>query len=209
MSAREFVYQASVLPFDAEVAVAGAVREQAQERRRHAHPARTAGRRTGRRRPRRPARSSSARFQPSRVRTRWSSVSSSSRPSASVTRRSGRVPRASAPSHGVTTRTRAVSQPSTARPAAIGLDRPPVAVGGRDRRARGEAGDVVADPGRADVVGVGDGAADRLRVADVAVGAERAAQGVAGVGAALELGDGALVDVAVDRDRGGHRNRAR
>ena len=51
--------------------------------------------------------------------------------------------------------------------------------------------DVVADPGWADVVGVGDGAADRLRVADVAVGAERAAQRVAGVGAALELLDGA------------------
>ena len=90
-----------------------------------------------------------------------------------------------------------------------GLDRPPVAVRGRDRRSRREARDVVSDPGRADVVGVGDGAADRLGVADVAVGAERAAQGVAGVGAALELGDGALVDVAVDRDRSGHRNRAR
>ena len=49
------------------------------------------------------------------------------------------------------------------------------------------AGDVVADAGRADVVGVGDGAADRLGVADVAVGAEGAAERVAGVGAALEL----------------------
>jgi hypothetical protein len=43
------------------------------------------------------------------------------------------------------------------------------------------AGDVVADPGRADVVGVGDGAADRLRVADVAVGAQDAASSVAGL----------------------------
>jgi hypothetical protein len=50
------------------------------------------------------------------------------------------------------------------------------------------------------VVRVGDGPADRLRVADVAVGAQRAAQRVAGLGAAAQLGDGALVDVAVDGD---------
>ena len=51
------------------------------------------------------------------------------------------------------------------------------------------------------MIGVGDRAADRLRVADVAVGAEGAAERVAGVGAAAELVDGALVDVAVDGDR--------
>ena len=38
----------------------------------------------------------------------------------------------------------------------------------------------------------------------MAVGAERAAERIAGVGAALELFDGARVDVAVDGDRCGH-----
>ena len=51
------------------------------------------------------------------------------------------------------------------------------------------------------MVGVGDGAADRLGVADVAVGADGAAQRVARLGAAPELVDGAGVDVAVDGDR--------
>ena len=51
------------------------------------------------------------------------------------------------------------------------------------------------------MVGVGEGAADGLRVADVAVGAEHAAHGVARLGAAHELLDGAGVHVAVDADR--------
>ena len=84
--------------------------------------------------------------------------------------------------------------------ASDGLDRVPVAVRAGHPCTRGQARDVVAHPGRADVVGVGDGAADRLRVADVAVGAEGAAQGVARLGAAAELVDGAGVDVAVHGD---------
>ena len=59
------------------------------------------------------------------------------------------------------------------------------------------------------MVGVGDGAADRLGVADVTVGAEDAAERVARVGAAAELVDGALVDVAVHGDRGAQSHSAR
>ena len=51
------------------------------------------------------------------------------------------------------------------------------------------------------MVRVGQGAADGLRVPDVAVGAEHAAHGVARLGAAHELLDGAGVHVAVDGDR--------
>ena len=51
------------------------------------------------------------------------------------------------------------------------------------------------------MVRVGEGAADGLRVADVAVGAQDAAQGVARLGAAHELLDRAGVHVAVDGDR--------
>jgi hypothetical protein len=58
------------------------------------------------------------------------------------------------------------------------------------------------------VVRVGDRAADRLGVADVAVGAQGAAERVGGLGAAAQLGDGAVLDVAVDGDRDlGHRGR--
>ena len=63
------------------------------------------------------------------------------------------------------------------------------------------AADVVADAARRDVVRVGEHAADRLRVADVAVGADRGGDGVAGLGAAAQLLDGARLDVALHGDR--------
>jgi hypothetical protein len=62
------------------------------------------------------------------------------------------------------------------------------------------AADVEADAGRRDVVRVGDHAADRLGVADVGVGAQRARDRVAGPRAAAQLGDGALLDGAAHRD---------
>ena len=58
------------------------------------------------------------------------------------------------------------------------------------------AADVVADARRRDVALVGDAAADRLAVARVMVGAEHAEVGVAGLHAALELLEAALVDRA-------------
>jgi hypothetical protein len=81
-----------------------------------------------------------------------------------------------------------------------GLDRERAAILRGDGRSGGDAGDVVADARRRDVVRVGDRAADRLGVADVAVGAEHAGHRVAGLGAAPQLLDRAVVDVAADRD---------
>jgi hypothetical protein len=56
------------------------------------------------------------------------------------------------------------------------------------------------------VVRVGDRAADRLGVADVAVRAQDAGDGVAGPGATAQLVDRAVVDGSPDGDRNlGHR----
>ena len=63
------------------------------------------------------------------------------------------------------------------------------------------AADVVADARRAEVLAVGDDAADRLRVADVTVGAQHALAAVLRLDAALELRDGPLVVVAEDPHR--------
>src|SRR4051794_22512289 len=63
------------------------------------------------------------------------------------------------------------------------------------------AADIEADSRRADVIGVGERAADGLRVADVAIRAEDPGERVAGRRAAFELLHGARVDVAADGDR--------
>jgi hypothetical protein len=69
---------------------------------------------------------------------------------------------------------------------------------GEHRLPAGDAPDVVADSGRADVLRIGDHAPDGLGVADVPVGAQGGGHRVAGLGAALELVNRAGVDVAED-----------
>ena len=83
-------------------------------------------------------------------------------------------------------------------PREVGLD-----VGERDVGEDGlvAAADVVADAGRAQVLAVGDDAADRLRVADVAVRAQDALAAFCRVDAALELLDRAGFVVAEDPHR--------
>src|SRR5215211_354374 len=70
----------------------------------------------------------------------------------------------------------------------------------RHRRAGREAPDVVAHTRWRDVTLVCDGAANRLAVAGMVVGAEDAELGVAGGHAALELGEAALVHLAEGLD---------
>lgn len=60
--------------------------------------------------------------------------------------------------------------------------------------------DIEAASGRRDVVRIGHHPTDRLRVADVAVGADRRRERVAGLGAAARLLDGARLDVAHHAD---------
>ena len=67
-----------------------------------------------------------------------------------------------------------------------------------DARRHVAAADVEADAGDRHMVFVGDHAADRLRIAEVAVGAQHAAGHAADAHAAPHLRDGALVMVAVD-----------
>ena len=67
-----------------------------------------------------------------------------------------------------------------------------------DARRHVAAADVEADARDRDMVLVGDHAADRLRIAEVAVGAQHAAGDAADAHAAPHLRDGALVMLAVD-----------